>query len=116
MKEEKEISRDEAWLKLLEKLKNQFGKTPDLNAILFLIGVRELGKVKKKFTKEEKQDLMHIAICSVLSQDGYFELTGLDQDGWPHWAAMKKLPAMDLKEQEDFMKDYIVRYFHELNY
>src|SRR5215831_8836343 len=98
---EKEIVHDEAWKKLLDKLKNQFGKKPDLNAILFLIGIRELGKVKKKFTKEEKQDLMHIAICSLLSQDGYFELTSHDQDSWPHWTAKKKLPAMNLEEQED---------------
>lgn len=110
------LEREQKWLDLRRKLKDQFGKAPDLNAILFLIGIRELGQYKKKFTKEEKQDLMHIATCSVLSRSGYYELQGLDQDGWPHWIAKKKLPVMDLMVQEDFLKDHILRYFHEMEY
>ena len=110
------LEREKKWLALRGKLKDQFGKPPDLNAILFLIGIRELGKYKKKFTKEEKQDLMHIATCSVLSHSGYYELQGLDQDGWPHWVAKKKLPVMDLVVQEDFLKDHVLRYFEEMEY
>ncbi|MBK9731172.1 MAG: hypothetical protein IPO83_07770 [Chitinophagaceae bacterium] len=110
------LAREQNWLELRRKLKDQFGKAPDLNAILFLIGIRELGKYKKKFSKEEKQDLMHIATCSLLSHSGYYELQGLDQDGWPHWIPKKKLPVMDLLEQEDFLKDHVLRYFQEMEY
>lgn len=110
------LTREQKWLDLRRKLKAQFGKAPDLNAILFLIGIRELGKYKKKFSKEEKQDLMHIATCSVLSLSGYYELQGLDQDGWPHWVAKKKLPIMDLQWQEDFLKEHILLYFREMEY
>ena len=110
------LEREKKWLTLRGKLKDQFGKAPDINAMLFLVGIRELGQYKKKFTKEEKQDLMHIATCSVLSRSGYYELQGLDQDGWPHWVAKKKLPVMDLTEQEDFIKDHILLYFEEMEY
>jgi hypothetical protein len=110
------LLREKKWLELRRKLKDQFGKAPDLNAILMLIGVRELGKVQSKFTKEEKQDLMHIATCSVLSRSGYYELEGSDQDGWPHWVPLKKLPVMNLTEQEDFLKDHILQYFEEIEY
>lgn len=110
------LQREKKWLTLRRKLKDQFGKAPDINAILFLVGIRELGQYKKKFTKEEKQDLMHIATCSVLSRSGYYELQGLDQDGWPHWTAKKKLPVMNLTEQEDFIRDHILMYFEEMEY
>ena len=54
---------------------DSIGKRPkDLNSTLFLISVQELGIGPKNFTKEEKQDLMHIAICKVLSYSGYYEL------------------------------------------
>jgi len=110
------LVREQKWLELRRKLKDQFGKAPDVNAVLFLIGIRELGLFKKKYTKEEKQDLMHIATCSILSRSGYYELKGLDQDGWPHWVAKKKLPVMGLMEQEDFLKDHIIHYFDEMEY
>jgi hypothetical protein len=110
------LVREKRWLSLRQKLKDQFGKAPDINAILYLIGIRELGLYKKKFTKEEKQDLMHIATCSILSRSGYYELQGLDQDGWPHWVAKKKLPVMDLLVQEDFLKEHILLYFEEMEY
>jgi len=96
------------------RIYRQFKKNPDLDALLFLIGMRELGTVKEKFTKEEKQDLMHIANCRLLSYEGYFELDGLDKDGWPHWIAVKPIPEMNLDEQELLLKRLIIRYFAEL--
>ena len=74
------------WVKLVSRLEQLLGKRPkDLNGVLFLIGVQELGNGKQNFSKEEKQDLMHIAICKVLSLSGFYELEGIDNDGWPHW-------------------------------
>ena len=105
---------DRTWNSLLASLEEMIGVKPkDLNAVLFLIGVQELGKGKKVFSKEEKQDLMHIGICKVLSLSGYYRLEGLDQDGWPHWVMMKKLPHFDLLEQEKLLKMHIVEYFEK---
>jgi len=99
------------WLKLRIKLKERFGIKPDMDGILFLIGIQELGSGKQDFTKEEKQDLMHIAVCTVLSQSGYYALEGNDADGWPHFKQLKPLPGYIMIEQENFLKDHILLYF-----
>ena len=99
------------WWALEAKLVERFGKKPDMETILFLIGIQEFGQVKEKFTKEQKQDLMHIAICSLFAQSGYYELEGRDIDGWPHFRQLKSLPSFSAIEQENFMKDHILLYF-----
>ncbi|MCC5946282.1 MAG: hypothetical protein JJT94_15225 [Bernardetiaceae bacterium] len=99
------------WDELIATLEAQFGKIPDLNAVLFLIGIQELGKGKRSFSKEEKQDLMHIAVCKVLSFSGYYELEGLDKEGWPHWTKKDEMPFLKLEEQEEFLKTHIIEYF-----
>ncbi|MEP6947873.1 MAG: hypothetical protein ABI863_01300 [Ginsengibacter sp.] len=99
------------WWKLEEKFMNKFGKKPDVEAILFLIGIQEIGKFKKKFSKEQKQDLMHVAVCSLLSQSGYYKVEGHDDDGWPHFLQLKPLPQYNMIEQENFLKDHILLYF-----
>jgi hypothetical protein len=102
------------WVALQESLSVQFGKKPDMDTILLLIGIRELGKVKEKFTKEEKVALMHIAMCKLLSQSGYYELEGVDQDGWPHWKLVNKPAFISLFEQEAYLRHHIVEYFENL--
>lgn len=110
----KDLDLQKEWVQLLYKIKEITGKRPaDLNAVLFLVGVQELGKGAKSFSKEEKQDVMHIAICKVLSLAGYYELEGLDEEGWPHWKLIKKLPRFDLLEQEKLLKIQILEYFKE---
>lgn len=104
------------WLKLRIKLKERFGIKPDMDGILFLIGIQELGSGKQEFTKEEKQDLMHIAVCTVLSLSGYYILEGNDEEGWPHFNQLKPLPGFILTEQENFLKDHILLYFQNQNF
>ncbi|WP_114777680.1 hypothetical protein [Botryobacter ruber] len=106
---------DHRWANLRAELMKQFGKKPDLNAILFLIGIQELGQGISDFTKEQKQDLMHIATCKVFSLSGYYELTGLDEDGWPHYKSVKPIPFTNLKEQEQMLKWHILEYFNRMN-
>ena len=101
------------WEALCQRLGDKFGEEPDLQVILFLIGVQELGRGPQKFSKDEKQDLMHIAVCRLLSTFGYYELIGLDQDGWPHWQLLKKLPPLSLKEQDLLLKQAVVEYFED---
>ena len=104
---------EQEWDLLLDRMEEMIGKRPaDLHGVLFLIGVRELGKGIQQFTKEQKQDLMHIAICKVLSLAGFYELEGLDEQGWPHWRLVKKLPPFDLLQQENFLKIHVLEYFH----
>jgi hypothetical protein len=99
------------WWNLEAKLAERFGKKPDLEAILFLIGMQETNFIKEKITKEQKQDLMHVAICTVLTPSGYYELNQYDQDGWPHFKQLKEMPSLNVIEQENFLKDHILLYF-----
>jgi hypothetical protein len=103
------------WWKLEAKMIERFGKKPDMEAILFLIGIQEFGHVRSKFTKEQKQDLMHVAICTLLSQSGYYEIERYDDDGWPHFRQLKSLPVMNMVDQENFLKDHALLYFETHN-
>ena len=101
----------ESWKQLTQKLKSQFDEEPDLQVILFLIGVQELGKGISKFSKDDKQNLMHIATCKVLSLYGYYEFEKTDGDGWHHYKIAKPLPPMSLGEQDLLLRKAVIRYF-----
>lgn len=101
------------WWNLEAKLAERFEKKPDVESILFLIGLQETGFMPKKITKEQKQDLMHVAICKILTPSGYYLLEGNDDDGWPHFKQLKEIHPMSLIEQENFLKDHILLYFQQ---
>lgn len=104
------------WLKLRIRLKENYGIKPEMDGILFLIGIQELGAGKQDFTKEQKQDLMHIAVCTILAQSGYYMFDGRDEDGWPHFTLLKPLPEFNMIEQENFLKDHILLYFQSVGF
>jgi hypothetical protein len=104
------------WWNLEAKLVERFGKKPDMETILFLIGIQEFGQLKEKFTKEEKQDLMHVAICSLMAPSGFYISEGADADGWPHFRQLKPMPDMNPIEQENFLKDHILLYFENSDF
>lgn len=113
------MSRDEQlkerWEKVVNLLSNKFadGEILDLDAIIYLIGVQELGKFNKEFKKDEKVNLMHIAICRLLEPYGYYEFDYSDSEGWPHYKVKEQLPTLKAGEQSVLMKDAIVNYFLE---
>lgn len=108
--------RDYKWLEVQHFVKNRLNlsKLPDFNSILLLIGIQELGTLSSEYSKAEKQDLMHIATCTILSPEGYYEPTEVDDDGWPHFIEKKPLNIQDEEEQLNFLKDRIIRYFAAL--
>jgi hypothetical protein len=110
----RDLDLEKRWHRLLMKLEKTIGSKPkDLNGVLFIVGVQELGRGNRPFSKEEKQDLMHIGICRVLGPAGYYQLEGTDKDGWPHWKLIKKLPHFDLLEQEKLLKMHVLEYFEQ---
>ena len=111
----RDIQLKERWENLVEILSNQFsqGENLDLDAIIYLIGVQELGKVHIGFKKDQKLDLMHIAICRLLEPYGFYEFEFYDNDGWPHYRVKEELPALKAGEQSVLMKEAIVNYFLE---
>ena len=107
---------DFEWLRVRHIVKDAFGRDslPDMNSILFLIGMQELGYLKEDFTKEEKQDLMHIAVCKLLSIDGYYKFVGRDGDGWPVYELVKAVDEKGVKNQETLLKLKTIEYFKDL--
>ena len=116
------MSRDEQlkqrWELVVTKLSKQFsdGDLLDLDAIIYLIGVQELGQFDVSFKKDQKLDLMHIAICKLLSAYGYYELDFVDNEGWPHYKPLAALPHLKPGEQSVLMKEAIVNYFLETEF
>lgn len=108
---------NQKWNILREAIAKNFDmELPDLKVMLFLIGVQELGKGPKQFSKREKEELMHIATCRLFSSMGFYELEGSDEEGWPHWKLVKPVPNYTLLEQELIIKSLIIDYFQDLDY
>ncbi len=118
-KDNKFMARDEElkerWEAVVKLLGNRFadGEKLDLDAIIYLIGVQELGQLHRKFKKDEKINLMHIAICRLLEPFGYYEFEYFDEAGWPHYKVLEQLPSLKAGEQSVLMKEAIVQYFVE---
>ncbi|MFK7049648.1 MULTISPECIES: hypothetical protein [Flavobacterium] len=111
----RDIQLKKRWEQITSFLSNKFadGDELDLDAIIYLIGVQELGKFNQTFKKDEKVNLMHIAICRLLEPYGYYEFDYFDQEGWPHYKIKEELPPLKAGEQSVLMKEAIVNYFVE---
>ena len=106
------------WNYLVKELTQQFseGDVLNLDGIIYLIGVQELGQGKRLFKKDEKVNLMHVAICKLLEPYGYYEFDFFDKDGWPHYKILTDLPSLKPGEQTVLMKEAIVNYFDGLGF
>lgn len=108
----------EKWDFVISQLSVQFadGDTLTLDAVIYLIGVQELGQGQRKFKKDEKINLMHIAICKLLEPYGYYEFDFFDEDGWPHYKTINQLPNLKPGEQSVLMKESIISYFDSIDF
>ncbi len=106
------------WNNLKTKLSVDFSDNEiiDVDSIIFLIGLQELGQFQKRFNKQKKLEVIHIAVCKLLSDYGYYEFDYTDNDGWPHYKLIKKLPNLKAGEQTILMKKAIINYFVKSNY
>jgi len=116
------MSRDEKlrerWDDLVVKLSAQFsdGDPLELDGIIYLVGVQELGSYHRSFKKDEKLNLMHIAICRLLEPYGYYDFDFFDEEGWPYYKVKEQLPPLKAGEQAILMKEALVNYFLEKQY
>ncbi len=113
------MARDEKlklqWEEIRDKISEKFGggEQMDVDAIIYLIGIQELGKGYQKFKKDDKLNVMHIAICTLLEPFGFYAFDYLDEDGWPHYKVLDELPNLKAGEQSVLMKEAIVMYFEK---
>jgi len=108
----------EKWDFLVHQLNTQFADGDELNldGIIYLIGVQELGQGHRPFKKDEKINLMHIAICKLLEPFGFYEFDFYDNDGWPHYKTITELPTLKPGEQTILMKEAIIGYFEKIDF
>lgn len=107
-----DIEFQKKWDALNQKMIKRFGEKIDVQAILFIIGLQELGINAKKFSKDQKLEVMHVAVCTLLEPYGYYEYDGRDKDNWPHWNVKEKLPNLNTLEQEQLIKQSMIEYFN----
>ena len=104
----------ELWKKVEVFFEENFDteKNPSIETILFLIGVQELGSGSQKYTKDDKLNLLHIAVCRLLEPFGYYKFTHYEE-GWPQFEKLEDLPELKPNEQSLLMKKAVIQYFHD---
>ena len=102
---------EKRWRDTVSTISKNFGEEIDLQSILFLIGLQELNLRVDKLSKDQKIEVIHVAICTLLEPYGYYESKGLDNEGWPHFESKKKIPNVNKQEQEQIIKEAIIDYF-----
>lgn len=102
--------------RLKTELEKTFGEGLDVQAILFLIGVNELGIGHKDFSKQEKTELLHVAVCTLLEPYGYYEFEGRDEENWPHFKLIQQLPKLEHRDQQHLIKEAMIAYFSQNDY
>ncbi len=99
------------WQLLQNKFKERFDSEMEHDAILFMIGLQELNKPYQTYKKDQKLEVMHIGVCTVMEPYGFYEYKGRDDDGWPHWELKEQIPHLDAKQQNKLMNEAIIDYF-----
>ncbi|MFQ3325457.1 MAG: hypothetical protein ACJASM_000188 [Salibacteraceae bacterium] len=105
---------DIRWNKAMEKLEADFGTDLDLQSVLFIIGLQELGFIKHKINKRQKLEVLHVAVCRLLSDYGFYEFEGYDVDKWPHYKRTQKLPHLKSDDQQKLLKEAVVIYLEKI--
>lgn len=107
------MTESEIWKKIEHffEVNFQTEKNPPMETMLFLIGIQELGSGQQKFTKDDKVNLIHIAVCRLLEPFGYYKFS--HNEGWPEFEKLEDLPDLKPNEQSLLMKKAIIQYFED---
>lgn len=103
---------EKKWDDLVAKLEKKFDDEMSLKGILYLIGIQELNFGVKRFSKEEKVNVLHVATCKLLSMYGLYKFDSIDKDGWPHYTELKALKDLSNDDQQNLIKKAIISYIN----
>lgn len=99
------------WQQLLGLTEKRWQEPPLLNKLLLLIGEKECGMPpRNNYTVREQEDLIQMALSTVLVPARYYELFWVEDTGWPHYRQLQRLPPMSDEERENFLKPWIIAY------
>ena len=102
----------ELWENTINCLEKEFNQELTLKGVLYLIGVQELSFGLKKFAREEKLNVLHVAVCKILVPFGYYKFERVDEEGWPHYTELKAIKKLSEKDQELLIKRAIIKYLN----
>lgn len=107
------MNETELWIKIEEFFVENFQteKNAPIETYLFLIGIQELGSGMQKYSKDDKVNLIHIAVCRLLEPFGYYKFEDYDNEGWPIYKQLEEVPELKPNEQQLLMKKAIIQYF-----
>ncbi len=98
------------WAQFKEDFKEQFGRYPSVISALFVIGLDQLPGANPS-TKEEKQEVIHVGLCTLLEEENLYRFTHFDEDGWPHFKPTDKAQTTDIEKQENYLKRRIIEHY-----
>ena len=101
------------WQRLLSLMGERFGEEPDITTMVFAVGLQEVGQGARSYKKDEKVDLMHGGVCTLLEPLGHYKREGEDEDGWPHFERIRAIEKLSLGEQEQILIEGVIHYFKE---
>ena len=64
------------WNTLVAKMTDRFGEEPDVTSMVFAVGLQEAGQGARRYKKDEKMDLMHVGVCTLLEPLGHYVREG----------------------------------------
>tara|TARA_B100000963_G_scaffold281310_1_gene249801 strand:+ start:574 stop:900 length:327 start_codon:yes stop_codon:yes gene_type:complete len=102
---------EKAWNGLFYSFHFDNIERPDVDSILFVVGLQELNFKTGKLNKDQKLDVIHICLFVVFIPYGYCELVGRDSEGWIHFKSVKKFPNLNAEDQEIMIKEVILDYY-----
>lgn len=112
MTEEKESFNKAQWARFKEMFKENYGEMPSVISVLFVLGLGEIDDTLAELTKEEKEAVIHVGLCSLLEKEGLYKRIEVDQDGWPHFEATQKATSLDIEKQEHYLRKLILKHYY----
>lgn len=101
------------WAIFKEEFKTNYKQHPSTLSALFVIGLEQLQNLNiNTLSKEEKQDVIHVGLCTLLEQEGIYTREEIDQDGWPHFKPTNKAEIINIEKQENYIRKLILTYFN----
>ena len=93
------------WWALEQKLVDKFGKKPDVEAVLFLIGLQETGFIREKISKEAGLKEVYIIKASELSEDEQKQFIIKDNISGGEWDWDMLRMEWDIQELDEWGLD-----------
>jgi hypothetical protein len=103
------------WDSLVSEISTRFGRKPDIDSLLFLIGVQSVGRgYEPDIPKERKQSLIMEGSYLAFETIGVYQRVGMERNGFWIWQKNFDLPELTVDEQEKLLQVGILNYFEQV--